>query len=290
MKILTFDIEEWFHILDNPQTRSMQSWGRFPSRLMTGVESILSLLDETHQKATFYCLGWVAEKHPEAIKLIHEAGFDIGTHSYAHQLAYDQDRDSFREDLHKSIVILQDIIGKPIESYRAPGFSITTENLWAFEILLEEGIKIDSSLFPANRAHGGLPGFETVTPSRGYWGENHLKLFPINTKSFLGRKFIYSGGGYFRLFPRTVIQGWFGVDDYVMTYFHPRDFDPGQPLVPGLSPGRRFKSYVGIKGARNKLKAILEQYRFTDVPTAVRQVDWDKAPSVDLKTGKTHCH
>lgn len=287
MKILTFDIEEWFHILDHPGTQSVQSWQNFPSRLKSGVETILEMLTESKQKATFFCLGWVAEKHPDVIRTIDNAGFHIGTHSYAHQLAYTQNPREFREDLKRSLGILQDITGKTIDCYRAPGFSITSENLWAFEILIEEGIKLDCSLFPANRAHGGLPNLATAFPSIGEWGSNEIKLFPINTKDILGRKIIYSGGGYFRIFPNHRIQKWFGQDEYVMTYFHPRDFDPGQPIIPGLNPLRRFKSYVGIKGARRKLANLLSTYDFTDLRSAENTIDWTSAPRVDLKTGSS---
>lgn len=285
MKILTFDIEEWFHILDHPATQSVNSWSKFPSRLQEGVETILEMLINSNQQATFFCLGWVAEKHPDVIRTIDNAGFHIGTHSYAHQLAYDQSPKEFREDLTKSIKILADTIGKPIDCYRAPGFSITTENLWAFDILIQEGITIDCSLFPANRAHGGLPNMKSSCPSVGKWDNSEIKLFPINTRSVLGRKLIYSGGGYFRLFPRHLIEKWFREDPYVMTYFHPRDFDPGQPLIPGLSPARRFKSYVGIKGAKNKLSKLLSSQDFIDVRKAAQTVDWNTAPTIQLDTG-----
>ena len=285
MKILTFDIEEWFHILDHPDTRSVESWNKFPSRLRTGVETILEMLAETDQKATFFCLGWVAEKHPDVIRAIDNAGFHIGTHSYAHQLVYEQTPQAFREDLRRSLGVLQDTIGKTVDCYRAPGFSITSKSLWAFEILIEEGIKLDCSLFPASRTHGGLPKLNSAFPSIGVWGENQLKLFPINTRAILGRKIVYSGGGYFRLFPHRSIHKWFGEDEYVMTYFHPRDFDAEQPKLSGLSPLRRFKSYVGIKGAKRKLASLLSVYSFMDVKEAEENIDWTSVPQTALKTG-----
>ena len=111
MKILTFDIEEWFHILDNPETQSTKSWQKYESRLRHGVDAILRLLDETAQSATFFCLGWVAQKFPKVIRRIDNAGYEIASPSYAHQLAYDQSPEEFREDLHKSLTVLQDITG-----------------------------------------------------------------------------------------------------------------------------------------------------------------------------------
>lgn len=282
MKILTFDIEEWFHILDNPETQAAESWHKYDSRLRLGVDAILELLDETGQTATFFCLGWVAEKHPEVIRSIDSAGFEIASHSYGHQLAYDQSREEFREDLRKSLTILQEITGKRIDTYRAPGFSITGENLWAYDELIDAGIKVDCSLFPADRAHGGLPSFGEAVPTNGIRNGEAMRLFPINTRSVLGRKIIYSGGGYFRLMPESLLRRWFGDDDYVMTYFHPRDFDPGQPMVPGLGPVRRFKSYVGIRGAKDKLRQLLESNTFTDVRSASLAVDWASAPRFNL--------
>ena len=282
MKILTFDIEEWFHILDNPETQTTESWHKYDSRLRQGVDAILELLDETGQAATFFCLGWVAEKHPDVIRSIDGAGFEIASHSYAHQLAYEQSREEFREDLKRSLAVLQDITGKRIDTYRAPGFSITAENLWAFDELLAAGIKVDCSLFPADRAHGGLPSFGEAVPKIGDRNGQPIKLFPINTRSVLGKKIIYSGGGYFRLMPAALLRRWFGDDDYVMTYFHPRDFDPGQPMVPGLGPIRRFKSYVGIRGAKDKLRQLLKVNTFTDVRAASLAVDWESAPRISL--------
>ena len=135
MKILSFDIEDWFHILDNPETSNPTSWEKMPSRLEAGVDRILSLLSDTNQPATFFCLGWVVEKHPNVIKKIVNSGNHLGTHSHAHQLAYDQSKNQFEEDLWRSIDTLQQVSGTKIDTYRAPGFSITSKNLWAFEVL-----------------------------------------------------------------------------------------------------------------------------------------------------------
>ena len=283
MKILTFDIEEWFHILDNDETKTTESWRRYDSRLRQGVDSILELLDEAGQPATFFCLGWVAEQHPDVLRSIDSAGYEVASHSYAHQLAYEQKPEEFREDLKRSLGVLQEATGKPVNTYRAPGFSITGSNLWAFDELIAAGIKVDCSLFPASRAHGGLAGFGDAVPTIGQRAGETIKLFPINTRALFGKKIIYSGGGYFRLMPSTLLSRWFSDDDYVMTYFHPRDFDPGQPMVPGLSPIRKFKSYVGIRGARDKLRRLLRSNTFTDVRSANSAVDWAAAPEVSLQ-------
>ncbi len=274
MKILTFDIEDWFHILDNEETASVNAWSSFPSRLEYGVNQILELLCENNSKATFFCLGWVAETYPSIIERIHSLGFEIGSHSFAHKLVYQQNEREFREDLMRSMDTISQITGKEVTSYRAPGFSITEASVWAFDVLAEQGIEVDCSVFPAERAHGGLPGFTSALPTVIKTASGNLKSFPINTRRILKSQIIYSGGGYFRLFPLWLLKHFFGRDDYVMTYFHPRDFDHLQPIVPGLSRFRRFKSYVGLSGALNKLEFLLRNFEFVDLESAESMVDW----------------
>lgn len=282
MKILTFDIEDWFHILDHEETKSSESWDRFPSRVEKNVHTILDLLDENNQKATFFILGWIAEKFPHLIKEIADRDHHIGCHSYTHQLVYKQSHKEFKEDLKNAKEIIESIICRNIDSYRAPGFSINSKSLWAFDILLELGFRIDSSIFPANRAHGGISSFPYAEPVLGNIGSELIKIFPMNSKKILGRSFIYSGGGYFRLFPSFLIQGWFKNDAYVMTYFHPRDFDPNQPIIPGLNYLRYFKSYVGIKGALFKLENLLKNNHFMTLEEANNIVDWSSAKILNL--------
>ena len=269
MKFITFDIEDWFHILDHPETANPSSWDKFESRIDHGVGLILDLMDKHDLKGTFFCLGWIAEKHPHIIKRIDAAGHNIGTHSYYHQLAYEQTEDEYRKDLSDSIKILSDLTGKTIDAYRAPGFSIKESNLWAFDVMAEEGIKYDSSVFPANRAHGGLPQFTTDQPCKVITKKGYEIIeLPMNTASLLGQKFVFSGGGYFRLLPEWYLKKLFKSQDYVMTYFHPRDFDDGQPMIPGLSNFRKFKSYTGIKNTSSKLGCIIKQNTFNGLKTA----------------------
>jgi polysaccharide deacetylase family protein (PEP-CTERM system associated) len=283
MKILSFDIEDWFHILDNPETSSPDSWLTMPSRLEVGVDRILSLLSVTGQPATFFCLGWVAEKYPNVIKKIVKSGHHLATHSHMHQLAYNQSKNQFEEDLRRSIDTLQQVSGKRIDTYRAPGFSITTKNLWAFEVLHRLGIENDCSVFPASRAHGGIPEYSAARPSLINYEDVTLKSLPINTSKILGKNIVYSGGGYFRLLPLWYLKRRFTNDKYIMTYFHPRDFDPHQPMVPGLDIIRRFKSYVGLRQAYSKLKCLLEDNQFINVDMAVKTVIWDSVDKVVLK-------
>ena len=159
MNILTFDIEEWFHILNHNSTKTADNWANYEYRLEENMDTIFNLLDRNNQKATFFCLGWVAENFPNIIKKIDLYNYEIGTHSHMHQLAYRQSKKEFRDDLKKSIHSIEDVIGKKVRIYRAPGFSIKKQNLWVFQELIKNGIEIDCSIFPANRAHGGLPSY-----------------------------------------------------------------------------------------------------------------------------------
>ena len=280
MNILTFDIEEWFHILDNNQTKSISEWSKFDSRLELEMDFIYDILDKTKQSATFFVVGWIAERYPKIIRNISDRGFEVGSHTHLHQLSYNQDRKTFYADVEKSIKILEDCIGKKVTCFRAPGFSITEYNKWAFEILHELGIEKDCSVFPASRAHGGFPSYKLTTPSFIEYNGLKLKEFPINTHKILGKPIIFSGGGYFRLAPYKLIKNWTKKSNYVMTYFHPRDFDSKQPKVPGLSIKRRFKSYVGIKNCKSKLEQWLRDFDFVDLNQADKLINWDEVPIV----------
>ena len=282
MKILTFDIEEWFHLLDNPSTKNPEQWSNFYPRIRLGMDLIYDILEKTEKSATFFVVGWMAEKHPEIIKEISDRGFEIGSHTHLHQLVYEQDRKTFYNDVQKSIKTLEDCTGKKVSSFRAPGFSITENNKWAFEVLHELGITKDSSVFPAGRAHGGLPSYNFAIPSIIEYNGIKLKEFPINTHTILGKPFIFSGGGYFRLLPYELIKSFTKKSDYVMSYFHPRDFDSDQPIVPGLSLPRRFKSYVGIKNCKSKLEQWLSDFDFIDLNQADQSINWGKVPIVKL--------
>jgi polysaccharide deacetylase family protein (PEP-CTERM system associated) len=282
MKVLTFDIEEWFHILDNKKTKSVKEWNKFDSRIHLGMDLIYDVLQKTKKSATFFVVGWMAEKYPNIIREISERGYEIGSHTHLHQLAYDQDRTTFFNDVEKSIKTLEDCTGKKVTSFRAPGFSITKNNKWAFEVLHELGITKDSSVFPAGRSHGGLPSYARSEPSILKYNGIQLKEFPINTHTILGKPFIFSGGGYFRLLPYELIKSFTKKSDYVMSYFHPRDFDHEQPLVPGLSLSRRFKSYVGLKKCKSKLELWLNDFDFIDLNHADQSINWDNVPLIKL--------
>ena len=164
MNVLTFDIEEWFHLLDNDSTRTEQQWKHYEVRIYENVDRILRILDETNSKATFFIIGWIAKTYPDIVKKIAEK-YQIGSHTINHQLVWQQTKKEFKEDVSSSIKLLEDITGKKVEVFRAPGFSIRESEAWVFEVLHDIGIKIDCSIFPAHHAHGGMPSFPQSVPS-----------------------------------------------------------------------------------------------------------------------------
>jgi polysaccharide deacetylase family protein (PEP-CTERM system associated) len=264
MNILTFDIEEWFHILDNDSTKTEKEWSNYEYRLEYNMNKIFELLDKKNQKATFFCLGWVAREFPQVLKKINDYGYEIATHSDRHQLAYEQSKDKFKIDLEKSIKSIEDITGVKVKSYRAPGFSIKEENKWVFEELINQGIEIDCSVFPAKRSHGGFESYGHASPSIIDIAGLNIKEFPINLFEIGGKNMIFSGGGYFRLLPYWMIKLMMKKSEYVMTYFHPRDFDKKQPMIDDLSLVRKFKSYYGLGGAFDKLERLITDFVIFD--------------------------
>ena len=282
MNVLTFDVEEWFHLLDFDATRTETEWGNYEVRIFENVDRILDILEHTNTKATFFIIGWVAKTYPDVVKKI-AAKYQIGSHTMNHQLVWQQTPEEFRQDVESSVKLLQDITGQPVECFRAPGFSIRETEAWAFDILAELGVKYDCSIFPAHHAHGGMASYGAPVPALIKHGETMMKEFPVTTKTVAGKKIIFSGGGYFRLCPYPLIKKWSKENpDYLLSYIHPRDLDGGQPILEGLPLKRKFKSYVGTKSAAEKLRLYLNDFDFMDVKTAADTICWEKVPVVNL--------
>lgn len=282
MNILTFDVEEWFHLLDNSSTRSEEQWKTYEVRIHENVDRIFRILEDTNTRATFFIIGWIAKTYPDVVKRIAEK-YEIGSHTMNHQLVWQQTPEEFKQDVDSSIKLLQDLTGQSIKYFRAPGFSIRATEPWAFEALHDLGIEVDCSVFPAHHAHGGFPSYGDAEPAIIEYNSKQIKEFPISCRPFHGQHVIYQGGGYFRLFPYWLIKKWTKEDeDYLLSYIHPRDLDAGQPVVPGLPLARRFKSYVGLKGAEAKLRRYLTDFNFSDLSSAIDDFDWNKARIIKL--------
>lgn len=282
MNILTFDTEEWFHLLDNDSTRSEAQWVNYEKRIEGNVGRILDILDSTNTKATFFVIGWVAKTYPELVKRISEK-HEIGSHTMNHQLVWQQSREEFKQDVEESIHRLEDITGKKITKFRAPGFSIRESEGWAFETLYNLGITTDSSVFPAHHAHGGMPSYPGKGPALIKHNGAAIREFPIPFRTIAGKHIIFSGGGYFRLFPYSLIKKWSEESsDYLLSYIHPRDLDANQPMIKELNSFRRFKSYYGLGGAERKLRKWLTDFKFVDLKDAENMIDWSNVPQFEL--------
>lgn len=275
MNILTFDVEEWFHLLDFDATRTESQWKNYEVRIYGNMERIFNILEETNTSATFFIIGWIAKTYPDLVKRIADR-FQIGCHTMNHQLVWQQTPQEFREDVSAGVQMLEDITGKKVECFRAPGFSIRESEGWAYEILADLGIKYDCSVFPAVHAHGGMPSYPKPTPGIIEYKGIQIKEFPVGFKTFYGKHFMFSGGGYFRLCPYSLIKKWsMESSEYLMAYIHPRDLDAEQPMLQGLPVTRKFKSYVGLKGAEKKLRKWLSDFSFMDIRGANELVDWN---------------
>ncbi len=251
MKVLTFNPEDWYN--GNISTQDT-NWERFDYRVDKMMLPILDVLDQKGIKATFFCMGWLAEKHPEIVKEITRRGHQIGCNSYMHAEPNTLNREQFYNDVKRSKELIEKVSGKPVEAYRAPNFAINGIVEWYFDVLAELGFKYDCSMF------GDKPSVI-----------HGIKEFPVS--KYMGI-IPYSGGGYFRLMPYSLIKRWMKGSDYVMTYFHPRDFDKEQPRWKGLSVKDRVLSYVGLNGSYDKWLKIMNDFQFVNVEEADRLVNW----------------
>lgn len=292
MNILTFDIEEW--ILEKAYFGAKESKYAVYDRLL---EEILAKLQEVGFKGTFFCVGKMATDFPAVVRKIHDAGHEIGCHSNTHQWLNKMTYEQAMEDTHAAVDALQQCIGKKVESYRAPAFSIGSENKWAFEVLAANGITRDASVFPVSRDFGGFPEFTKIEPTMVKYNGIEIHEYPIATTKVLGKDIAYSGGGYFRFFPYWYVEKEMKRATYSMTYFHLGDINP---VVSGVMTKADYESYfgeegtlkarylrylkfnLGVKGNKAKLFKLLENMSLNNISEAESLIDWGKAPVVTL--------
>ncbi|MEY8592994.1 MULTISPECIES: polysaccharide deacetylase family protein [unclassified Butyricimonas] len=283
MNILTFDIEDWW-AYEYYKLGNKVDW--LP-RLNDYLERILDILEEHGYKATFFILGEMARCAPDVVRKIDRAGHHIGSHSNSHTFLYKFDYAGAEEDTRVGIDSIEQLIGRKITAYRAPAFSISDENKYIFEILHKYGIEIDSSVFPANRSFGGFNNFQTDRPAIVEYNGIRIKEYPIPMVTLCGKSVAYSGGGYFRLFPYGMIRSFVREHDYVMTYFHMKDFDnkqerryKGWEREPAAI--RYFKTYYGLKGSFGKFQKLVKDFEFISLQEADNLFDWQKQRIINI--------
>ncbi len=265
--ILTVDVEEYFQVENFKNIVKTSDWDRYESRVAQSTERVLRLLKEAGAKATFFILGWIAERHADLVRKICQAGHEIASHGYGHELIYNQTPDDFREDIRKAKLILEDIAKQTVLGYRAPSYSITKRSMWALEILLEEGFKYDSSIFPIRHDRGGLPEAQRY-PYRIYNHRDYMWEFPLSTRNMGHQNIPFSGGGYFRLLPyRFVKKSIRKINDEghpAIIYIHPWELDEKQPRI-NAGTLNTFRHYVNIRQTENKLRQLLNDFKFTSI-------------------------
>ena len=260
---LTIDVEDYFQVSAFAPYIRRNEWDTRECRVERNVDRILALLAERDCKATFFTLGWVAERYPQLVRRIVDGGHELASHGYGHQRATDLDRSAFAQDITRAKKLLEDIAGAPVQGYRAPSFSIGRGNLWAFDSLAQAGYQYSSSIYPIKHDHYGMPD----SPRFAYRLACGLLEIPVTTLRMMSRNLPSSGGGYFRLLPyslsRWMIRRINQVDrESAIFYFHPWEIDVDQPRVQGIDLKTRFRHYVNIPRMESRLQSLLADFRW----------------------------
>ncbi len=271
--ILSVDMEDWYQAF---AFISSDKWNSYESRIKYSTDKVLKLLGETDSKATFFVLGLLGEKHPALIKSICDEGHEIASHGYDHSFVYKQKKEDFRNHLRKSMDILENITGEKIRGFRAPWWSVTKESLWALDILLEEGIKYDSSIFPMKTGYYGINmpyrGITKITTPSGA----SITEVPPSVNSFFGIKIPATGGFYLRALPLFITK--WGIDRLnkkglpAHIYFHPWELDREQPVL-NSSFSEKFIHYYGLDQCSDKLRNVLTKKEFYTIKTTINYFD-----------------
>lgn len=289
---MTFDTEEWYleKILHNGRAFRYKQFDDTFAR-------VLDDLDRFGIKATFFCLGKLATEFPQVVQEITKRGHEVGCHSNEHIWLNRMTEEQLRKDTSDALKALEDVTGQKVVSYRAPAFSITTENKWAVNVLAECGIENDATIFPTNRDLGGYKGFPQDTPCVISHEGTTLKEYPISLTSVLGRQLAYSGGGYFRLLPLMIVNRTISLRDYNICYFHLADLINYRLELKSRKeyeeyfkePGtlknrvvRYMKTNIGHGNAFEKFTKVLSKHRFVNLKEADKMIDWDKVNTILL--------
>ena len=260
---LTVDVEDYFQVSALAPFIARDRWDSIPCRVEANVDRLLNRFADNHAKATFFTLGWIAERYPQVVRRIVADGHELASHGYGHQRASELSREAFAQDVTRAKRILEDIAGVPVIGYRAPSFSIGTDNLWAFDVLKEAGYVYSSSVYPVQHDHYGMPD----APRFPYQVRDGLTELPITTVRALGRNLPAGGGGYFRFAPYSVSR--WAIDRFnrderapAIFYMHPWEIDPLQPRVPGPGLKTRFRHYVNLHRTEGRLERLLGDFRW----------------------------
>lgn len=258
---MTCDVEDYFQVSAFNDHVRRSDWKNFECRIPRNIDLILNRFNDSGTKATFFTLGWVAQKYPEVVRRIADAGHEIASHGMQHKRVWQQSADEFREDAGSAKKLLEDVANVQVVGYRAASWSIDARTPWAHDVLAEIGYQYSSSIYPIKHDHFGMP--DAPTSPYHAAGANMLEV-PASTWHAFGRNLPAAGGGYFRLYPLSLscwlIQKISHANQPYVFYFHPWEIDPEQPRVSGLPFKSRFRHYINLHGFEAKLDAILDRF------------------------------
>jgi polysaccharide deacetylase family protein (PEP-CTERM system associated) len=260
---LTIDVEDYFQVSAFAPVIDRASWDTRECRVERNVGRLLDLLAAHRAHATFFTLGWIADRYPQLVQRIAAEGHELASHGYGHQRASEQSRDEFLRDVRRAKAVLEDLSGRRVQGYRAPSFSIGADNPWAFDALVESGHRYSSSVYPVQHDHYGMPD----APRFPYEPRPGLIEIPVTTTRMLGRNLPAGGGGYFRLAPyalsRWALRRVNALDGRpAIFYCHPWEIDPEQPRLPGTTLKTRFRHYVNLHKTEPRLDRLLRDFRW----------------------------
>ena len=271
---MSVDVEDYFQVSAFDGVVDRRSWDERESRVTANTERMLALFDDAGVRATFFILGWVAERFPALVRRIAAARHEIASHGYGHRLVYELSRDEFREDVRRAKRLLEDVGGGEVRGYRAPSYSVTVRSLWALDVLIEEGYRYDTSIFPIHHDRYGIPDaprhVHVLTR-----GERTIVEAPGSTVRCGRVNLPIAGGGYFRLLPyawtrwgiarRNRVEG-----QPAIFYLHPWEIDPGQPRIPA-SAASRIRHYTNLHKTEQRLRQLMKDFRFSTVDQVIER-------------------
>lgn len=275
--VMSVDVEDYYQVSAFAKSVSTKDWEQHESRVVNNTRRLLNLFSEKNVKATFFVLGWVAEREPQLVKEIYNQGHEIASHGYSHQLIYNQSQDIFREETIKSKQLLEDLTGEQVLGYRAASYSITKRNLWALDILYEAGFIYDSSIFPIRHDRYGIADAETIPHKLSTPNGGELVEFPLTTRRLGKLNIPVAGGGYFRLYPYFLTRHFLKAvnkkqDEQFVFYLHPWEVDPQQPRIEA-SWFSKFRHYNNLDKCESRLNNLMDDFKFTTMRSVLTDLN-----------------
>jgi polysaccharide deacetylase family protein (PEP-CTERM system associated) len=284
LNLLTIDVEDYYQVSAFESSVPFEKWPEYETRVVGNTCRLLEILSFYRVRATFFVLGWIAERRPYLVQMIAREGHEIASHGYRHRRIYHMTPDEFREDVRRSKSILEGIVGVPVTGFRAPSYSIVEKTVWALDILQEEGFAYDSSIFPIQHDLYGMPGAARFSYKHALSEGRSILEIPLSTVRIAGQNLPVAGGGYFRIFPYSYIR--WGLERInkqeaqpAIFYLHPWEIDPKQPRLSG-SLLSRFRHYTNLEKTEERFKRLLRDFKFCPVRDFIQKTQ----PATDAPT------